>query len=121
MNNLKKIDSDTLLSAAVSFTVVCVFCACIAGFYNEITDTCYLELEEQEKLAGEKMQIQFADNGENALKDKFPFLEVGSIGVSILSKTIPYIRIGNGPNEVFYSAAIHAKWCVYQLPTLDFL
>lgn len=36
MNNLKKIDSDTLLSAAVSFTVVCVFCACIAGFYNEI-------------------------------------------------------------------------------------
>ena len=36
MNNFKKIDSDTLLSAAVSFTVVCVFCACIAGFYNEI-------------------------------------------------------------------------------------
>ena len=42
----------------------------MAGFYNEITDTCYPELEEQEKLTGEKMQVQFADNGENALKDK---------------------------------------------------
>lgn len=45
----------------------------------------------------------------NTLKNTYPFLQVGSIGQSVLGKNIPYIKIGNGPNEVFYSAAIHRK------------
>ena len=45
----------------------------------------------------------------NSLKTIFPFIETGSIGNSVLGNTIPYIRIGNGPKEIFYNASFHAK------------
>lgn len=44
-----------------------------------------------------------------ALKTVYPFLEVGSIGKSVLGNDIPYIKFGNGPREVFYCASTHAN------------
>ena len=43
----------------------------------------------------------------NSLKSIYPFLQVLSTGKSVLGKTIPVLKIGNGSKEVFYSAAIH--------------
>ena len=45
----------------------------------------------------------------NSLKKLYPFLEVGTAGFSVLGNSLPYIRIGQGSKEVFYSASIHAK------------
>lgn len=45
----------------------------------------------------------------NSLRTLYPFVEVGSIGRSILGKNIPSIKIGRGSKEVFYSAAYHAN------------
>lgn len=45
----------------------------------------------------------------NSLRELYPFLEISSIGRSINGNDIPMIKIGNGRNEVFYSASIHAN------------
>lgn len=45
----------------------------------------------------------------SALKSIYPFLQTGNIGQSVLGKNIPYIKLGNGENEVFYSGAIHGN------------
>lgn len=40
---------------------------------------------------------------------KYPFLQMGTIGRSVMGKEIPYLRIGNGTREVFYNASFHAN------------
>ena len=45
----------------------------------------------------------------NSLKKLYPFLEINSLGRSIMGKNLPVIKIGNGPREVFYSSSFHAN------------
>lgn len=44
-----------------------------------------------------------------ALKTIYPFLEIGSIGNSVLGNNIPYIKFGNGSREVLYCASTHSN------------
>jgi len=43
------------------------------------------------------------------LRARYPFLEVGSIGNSVLGKNLYYIKLGRGSNQVSYNAAHHAN------------
>lgn len=45
------------------------------------------------------------------LKKRYPFITVGSVGKSVLGRELYYIRLGVGPNEVFYNGAHHSlEW-----------
>ena len=45
------------------------------------------------------------------LKARYPFLQVGSAGSSVLGKTLYSLRLGVGPNRVSFNAAHHAlEW-----------
>jgi len=46
-----------------------------------------------------------------AIKARYPFIQVGIAGKSVLGENLYYIRLGSGPNEVFYNGAHHAlEW-----------
>ena len=45
------------------------------------------------------------------LKTRYPFIETGIIGQSVLGKNLYYIKLGTGPNEVHYNASHHSlEW-----------
>ncbi len=45
------------------------------------------------------------------LKARYPFIETGGIGESVLGKRLFYLRLGTGRNAVLYNAAHHAlEW-----------
>ena len=43
------------------------------------------------------------------LKNTYPFLDVFSIGKSVLGKDLLCIKLGHGEKKVFYNAAMHAN------------
>ena len=55
------------------------------------------------------------------LKERYSFLRFGNIGYSVLGKPIPYIRIGNGANEVMYSGSIHANEWINSILLMKFI
>jgi g-D-glutamyl-meso-diaminopimelate peptidase len=45
------------------------------------------------------------------LEVRYPFIETGTCGKSVLGKNLYYIKLGSGPNEVFYNASHHGlEW-----------
>ena len=45
------------------------------------------------------------------LQRRYPFLEVGIAGQSILGRNLYYLKLGRGPNQVFYNASHHSlEW-----------
>lgn len=55
------------------------------------------------------------------LMSLYPFISVGSIGKYIMGKNIPFIKIGNGSNKVFYSASYHANEWITSVVLMKFL
>lgn len=45
----------------------------------------------------------------NRLSLRYPFLQLGSIGETVLGRPIPVVRIGEGAKEVHYNGSFHAQ------------
>lgn len=57
----------------------------------------------------------------NCLKSKFNFLNITTIGYSVLRNNIYCVKLGNGPKEVFYSASFHANEWITSMVLMKFI
>lgn len=58
------------------------------------------------------------DSDLRGLKARYPFITIGSAGRSVLGRELYYVKLGTGPNQVFYNGAHHAlEWITTPLLT----
>ena len=51
------------------------------------------------------------ENDLYALKARYPFINIGTTGKSVLGRELYYIKLGTGPNEVLYNGSHHSlEW-----------
>lgn len=55
------------------------------------------------------------------LKQRYPQIEVGSIGETVLGRTIPVVRLGRGPKEVHYNGAFHGEEWITAVLMMKFI
>lgn len=55
------------------------------------------------------------------LNSTFPFLNVQVIGNSVLGKNIYAVKLGKGPNKVFYSGTFHANEWIVSVVLMKFI
>lgn len=55
------------------------------------------------------------------LKARYPFLEIGSIGRSVMGRELFYIRLGRGNREVSYNASHHANESITTPMLMEFV
>lgn len=61
------------------------------------------------------------ENDIESLKSKFPFLECGTIGKSVLDKNLYYLKLGLGKNKVFLNGAHHSLEWITSLLLMKFI
>lgn len=57
----------------------------------------------------------------DALRVKYPIIKVGYYAESVMEKRIPFVRIGEGREEVFYSASMHANEWINSVVFMKFI
>jgi len=57
----------------------------------------------------------------NRLRDRYPFIQVSSIGDPVMGRSIPAVRLGTGPKEVHYNGSFHAEEWITTLLLMLFM